>query len=188
MINQLISPAIAGIVAALVSYALWRLRFTQEFRTRKTAEFLEKQLSEFYGPMLMCIKQVRSITQLRYEEESLFQTYMNPEIEDDRKNYSELIEKHNKQHRESIMPIWEQMLDLFETKSHLAEPEVVEHYERFVKFTRLWGDHLEKPIGLALPLEAASQLSERYPEPVDFYNLTEAQYNEKKLEFRELTS
>ena len=145
MINKLIfpifvaiSPILSAVAAALGSLAVWNYKFSKEFKTRKTAEFLEKQLSEFYGPVLMNIKQVRSLTQLRYQEFSLFETYAHPKSVDDSQKHQELIQKHNKEISETIIPLWERILELFETKSHLGEHGIVEHYEEFLNLNTLF--------------------------------------------------
>ncbi|MDV2495839.1 MAG: hypothetical protein RX316_06450 [bacterium] len=175
MLVELINPIVAGLVAGLVSYVLWKKKFTMEFKTGKTAEFLERQLSEFYGPMVVCIKQVRSIGELHLEGFNMFDRHGRPESEEDSRKHAELIDKHNIEYREIVLPLWERMLELFSNKGHLTEPNILDGFDQFFRFVKEWRDHLEKPIGQRFPLQAAGELAEKYREPVDLYELIESQ-------------
>lgn len=188
MLVVLINSIVAGLVAGLVSYVLWKKKFTIEFKTGKTAEFLERQLSEFYGPMVICIKQVRTIGESHHEEFRLFDEYGRPESKEDDRKHIELIDKHNREYKEIVLPLWERMLELFSNKGHLAEQNILDGFDQFFRFVKEGRDHLEKPIGQRFPLQAAREIVEKYREPVDFYKLIESQYNEKRAELRGLTS
>jgi len=179
---------LTAILTVLGSALAFKYKFIPEFRTTKRAEFLEKQLSELYGPLKILIRKVRIITENRARESQAFYKHAKPEVPKHDEQHVQLIEKHNQELRCIIIPAYEEMAKLLSTKAHLAEPEIIEGFDPFYRFLKTWQDHLAKPIAERLPLRAAIELGEEHKEPHDYFVLIEQQFERKLKEYRSMFS
>lgn len=173
-------------LAVLGSLLTFKYQFSREFKTRKRAEFLEKQLSEFYGPLKILHREIRVLSEMRVRETQAFDKYAREESARHDEKHAELIEKHNEELRSLIIPTYEMARELFLKKAYLAELEVINGYDAFFLFLKSWRDHLEKPIGARFPSRAAIELSEERPEPVLYFKLVEEQFEQKRVEYSSL--
>jgi hypothetical protein len=57
-----------------------------------------------------------------------------------------VIDEHNRQLREDLIPLYNEMVSLFTSRFHLAEPETRSHYATLVEFAEGWRRHFEKTI------------------------------------------
>ena len=80
------------------------------------------------------------------------------------------------------------MAKLISTKSHLAEPEIIEGFDTFYRFLKTWQDHLAKRIAERFPGPAAIELGDEHKEPHDYFVLIEQQFSQKLKEYRSMFS
>lgn len=185
-LEEIVKAILTVVLAVFGSALTFNIKFAKEFKTKKRAEFLEKQLSEFYGPMKILHREIRTLSDMRVHDLSVFREHADPEHTKHDQQHADLIAKHNIEIQTIIIPIYEQMKSLLLAKVHLAEPEVIEGYDKFYLFLRRWLDHLEKPIGSRFPSEAAIKLVDESKEPVDYFKLVEQQFEEKRIEYTNL--
>jgi hypothetical protein len=177
---------LTAILTALASLLAFKYKFIPEFRTTKRAEFLEKQLSELYGPLKLLIRKVRILSENRVNELQTFHKYAKPEVPKHDEQHARLIEKHNQELRLIILPAYEEMETLLSTKVHLAEPDIIEGFDPFYRFLKIWQDHLAKPIAERLPALAAIEFGDEHKEPRDYFVLIEQQFERKLKEYRSM--
>lgn len=173
-------------LAVAGSALTFKYKFSREFRTKKRAEFLERQLSEFYGPMKMLHREIRVLSDTRVRELRAFHEHADPQNPRHDQRHANLITKHNKELQTLIIPAYEKMKTLISAKSHLAEPEIIAGYDNFYRFVKGWQDHLEKPIGSRFNFKAAMELAEEMLEPIEYFALVEKQFEEKRTEYTSL--
>lgn len=131
--------------------------------------FLRAQISEFYGPMLAYHQHVKTKGNLRMrvhvevdkgwrqlcenvrgDSESMreMREKSSPQLE-------KVIEYDNSQLEAVLLPIYRDMLRLFETKMHLAGDSTRAHFETLVEFVELW----ERSLGGSIPSFAVDNLA-----------------------------
>jgi hypothetical protein len=179
---------LTAVLTALGSALAFKYKFIPEFRTTKRAEFLEKQLSELYGPLKILICKVRIVSENRMREYQAFHKYARPEVDKHDEQHVQLMTKHDQELRTIIIPAYEEMAILLSTKAHLAEPEVIQGFDPFYRFLKTWQDHLAKPIAERLPGPAARELGEEHKEPHEYFALIEQQFERKLREYRGMFS
>ena len=173
-------------VAVIGSALTFKSQFAKEFKTKKRAEFLEKQLSEFYGPMKILHREIRVLSEMRERERSIFREHADPQNAKHDQQHKDLIDKHNKELQTLIIPAYEKMRSLVLEKAYLAEPDIIAGYDKLCEFVKRWQDHLEKPIASQFPFKAAMELVEEATEPVEYFTLLEQQFEEKRTEYTNL--
>ena len=179
---------LTAILTVLGSALAFKYKFVPELRTTKRAEFLEKQLSELYGPLKILIRKVRILSENRVHELQAFHKYAKPEVPKHDEQHVQLIKKHNEELRAIIIPAYEEMATLLSTKAHLAEPEIIEGFDIFYRFLKTWQDHLGKPIAERFPGPAAIELGDEHKEPHGYFVLIEQQFEQKLQEYRSMFS
>jgi len=119
------------------------LRFgLSQVKIEKRLAFIEKQLAEFYGPLLGMHHEIGAKSKMRQKVEntSLKQVLETlPETEWDRAHATKgEINYNNKQLYEELLPMYREMLKVFRDKQHLAEKETLEFYSDLVEFVEGW--------------------------------------------------
>ena len=158
----------SGLVGAAVVYY---------FGIRKSAKdrrfaFIERQLAEFYAPLAGLRKQIRAKSELRLKvfnatESALDSRYLTDE--EDRRGTA-VIDYHNKQFNEDIMPKYREMLGLFTDRYHLADADTRAFYPAFVEFVEIWNMSLAQ----SLTRGALKQLDHREENVKPLYEHIEA--------------
>lgn len=172
----------------LVAALAFKYKFMPEFRTTKRAEFLEKQLSELYGPLKILIRKVRILSENRVHELQAFHKHGKSEVPKHDEQHKQLLNKHNQELLDFIIPAYEEMVSLISTKAHLAEPEIIENFDNFYRFLKIWKDHLAKPIAERFPILAAIEIGDEHKEPVEYFLMIEEQFHQKLTEYRSMFS
>lgn len=137
----------------------------KQLRNQKKLEFIERQLLEFYSPMIGCVKEIRAKSKLRAEidkiaiSESKKTYYLEPEA------YDSSIIYNNEQFTEEIMPLYEKMSLLFTEKYYLAESETLNWREELFIFIDIWNRSLKK----AIPRDVLSKLGHKEEKLEPFY-------------------
>ncbi|MPZ34749.1 MAG: hypothetical protein GEV13_27825 [Rhodospirillales bacterium] len=60
--------------------------------------------------------------------------------------FRDLITYDNDQFRDTLLPLYKDMLKTFREKYWLAQPSTREHYATLLRFVELWNRHLERPL------------------------------------------
>ncbi|MBN1514996.1 hypothetical protein JXA32_00350 [Candidatus Sumerlaeota bacterium] len=142
--------AITGIATTLISHVLQERK---EFQFRKhdsKLRFMERQLNDLYAPMLGLCKQIRSLSESRFifdqSGEKWWNEFAVPTIHsrtpDARQKDTEAIEKaidyDNKQLKETLLPKYRKMAQIFSEYYALAEAEMKKHYNNFIFYVDVW--------------------------------------------------
>lgn len=148
----------------------------EQIRIQKRIEFIERQLSEFYSPLLSYREEIRSKSALRARISSLageaWQEVCDrnpkPFINHDNEcqPYKKIIEYDNQQLRTCLLPLYKRMLAVFNEKYWLAEPETRKYYSDFCDFIELW-DRAESD---SLPADVIRKVNHSEDKLIPFYN------------------
>lgn len=161
-IPPIIAAAI-GLVGVWVGASLTSRFAARRERSQRKHAFMEKQLSEFYSPMLGLRTEVRTLSELRVrlqnEAGGAWQALCAAIPEGPGKAaalqaltaeryplFGALIESDNKRFRERLLPCYQKMVELFREKLWLAEQETRTHYAVLVEFVDIWDRWLENSI------------------------------------------
>lgn len=113
-----------------------------QIKEERRLTFVEKQLSEFYSPLLGLHKEIRAKSELRVKIEEAGGKLWNegvaaglpPSIEPTEKE----IAYNNKQLRDEFLPMYREMLAIFRKGYWLAEPETRNFYADLVEYVEGW--------------------------------------------------
>jgi hypothetical protein len=180
-IVDLLKIVIPALIILLSGYFGYRFGI-KHFKYQKEIEFIEKQLREFYSPLIGYRFKIESISKNRVEifkanDESwkeFCQTHPKP-TDEDFKPFENSLKYDNKQFVEEIIPIYDKMISLMQENNYLAEPETIKHFYELYKFVDIWHRSLDN----AIPKEALQKLEHTEEKLKPFYNDLEKQ--QKKL-------
>lgn len=79
--------------------------------------------------------------------------------------FNKIIEDHNRQVEEELIPLYRQMADLFTTKMHFAESSTRQHLGALVEFLEMW----ERSMRGALPAEVIELVAPNQENLTAFY-------------------
>lgn len=165
-----------------------QLQETREQKNRQLA-FVERQLEEFYSPMIGCLRKIRAKSQLRYEIDKVSETawhnicerHPKPFLDHEKyfEPFQKTIEYNNKQLSEEIIPLYDQMVLIFTEKYSLANSSTRKWYSELSNFVELWHRWLDKSI----PAEVIEDMSHSEERLKPFYDDLESQIEnlQKKL-------
>lgn len=168
-------PALSGFVGVIVGALLTGRRD----RKRHRLEFVEKQLHNFYSPMLGIRNEIRMRSELRVriqgaaniEWAKLSERAANnvkalQNLESTRSpEFVRLIEYDNRQLEKELLPAYRQMAALFRDNYYLADEDTRVHYGQLIEFVELWNRRLEDSI----PAEVSSNLGHSEAKLAEFY-------------------
>jgi hypothetical protein len=135
-------------------------------RERKIAR-LQTQLQEFYSPMLGVRSEIKARSEVRLKVTSIAAVAFTEEFgtgplgerigppADLAEKYDAIHDYDNIQLRESLIPLYRQMLDHFTHHMHLAEHSTRVHYEALCEFVEIWNRSLDE----SLPSKVAERLA-----------------------------
>src|SRR3989339_157390 len=135
---KFIIPPLATLVAGYVGvrYGL------KQIKIEKHLEFIEKQLKEFYSPLLGRRKYIRAKSEFRLKVETISrkQWKKNAEkgIQQSVESVDNEIKYNNRQLSEEFLPMYREMLTIFKDNYWLAEPETREFYNELVEYVEGW--------------------------------------------------
>lgn len=155
-------------------------------RTQRKHAFIEKQLSEFYSPLLGLRAEVKAHGELRVRLQNeageawrvLSEAVApGPEAialtEQRFPEFQALIEYDNKKLVERLLPCYRKMLDLFRDKLWLAEEETRKHYLTLIEFVDVW----DRWIAKSLPAEVIGRIEHGEEKLHPFYEHTQEQHD-----------
>lgn len=153
------------IISGYLGYR-YGLRYSQQ---KQRMEYIEKQIKEFYSPMVGIIKDIRAKGKIRYEiskacdrEWRKLTDGMSPrefesstQVDIHRKAIMDNIEYENQQLRNQIIPAYKKMLIIFQDKLWLADPQTLKWFDKFNHFVDIWERYL---LGNYFPPEIMEQV------------------------------
>lgn len=155
-IISIVLPAISGLTGVIVGAFLTARR---ENINRKHS-FIEKQLSEFYSPLLAIRRNLKATGELRVQISSaadsewrkLFARYEgNPDelrklFDTKGKAFDKIIDYNNEKLSTEDIPAYHKMIDIFKKYMYLAEPSTVEHFPKLITFVDIWDRFLAETL------------------------------------------
>lgn len=151
----------------------------KQLRSQKKLDFIERQLKEFYSPLLGCQKELRSKSEIRlkisdaadkaWREKCEKKPFLNHEKEFE--PYEKIIEYDNKQLRDELLPLYHKMLIIFRDNYWLAEPETRKWYSELCEFVEIW----DRCISDNIPNEVIEKLNHKEGKLKPFYQDLEKQ-------------
>src|SRR3990167_11550180 len=143
---KFIIPPLATLVAGYVGvrYGL------KQIKIEKHLEFIEKQLKEFYSPLLGRRKYIRAKSEFRLKVETIsgrqWKENAAKKIEQSVESVDKEIEYNNKQLNDEFLPMYREMLTIFKDNYWLAEPETRKFYNELVEYVEGWNRWKEKGV------------------------------------------
>jgi hypothetical protein len=165
-------PAVTTIIAVWLGY---RAALAQG-RKEKQLEFVERQISEFYSPLVGCVNRVRAKANLSAEISRAADTAWRQiadraprdwvDHEERFQPFKSLIDYGNRELREQVIPTYDKMEQIFSDNYWLAEPETRQWYPELIKFLDIWHRFLDRSI----PVEVIEEVKHGEDRLLPFYD------------------
>lgn len=185
-----IIPAATGLVGVLVGAGLTSWFAARRERIQRRHAFIEKQLSEFYSPMLGLRAEVKALSDLRVKLQSeagaawgdlcaaIPEGAGKPEAlqaltAQRYPPFSALIEHENKKLIDRLLPAYRKMVKLFRKELWLAEEGTRAYYPELIEFVDIWDRALEKSI----PPEVITRIGHTENKLQPFYEHLQKQHD-----------
>ncbi len=137
-------------VAGAAFLTAWREKI------KRKHEFLAKQLTDFYSPLLAIREELKARGELRvrisrtaniewqkmcsrYEDQPQELTKVTRERGD---QFKKIIEYNNETLEKEDIPAYHRMIDIFRRNIWLAEPSTVQHFSALLEFVNIWDRYL----------------------------------------------
>ena len=131
------------IIVAYLSYKLGN----KKSRYEKKLEFINKQITEFYSPMMGYIYRIEASYSLQKELSKLAEDAWKEisannldknNLDEEFKPFQKLIEYDNKITNEEVLPLFYKMHDIFTQNYWLAEDSTKPHYLKLSRYVDVW--------------------------------------------------
>ena len=150
-LSKIVLPSLFTLLAGSFGYR-YGLR---HMKNQKRLEFVERQLREFYSPMLGCLKSIKAKSELRYEISKacepawrkICEEHPKPFLDSDKyfEPFKESLMYDDKQLRKELIPLYDKMLSIFSENYCLAESETKSWYSELTRFVN-WHRWLNESI------------------------------------------
>ena len=172
----LIVPAASGFIGVLVGAWLSGRRD----RSQRRLAFVEKQLSDFYSPMLGIREEIASVSLLRMRiqeeaqkawrdltEKSRMPGHLDsdPEWAKREEEFNRILQFDNDKLTKELLPAYRRMANLFRDNYWLAEKDTRLFYPAVLAFVEIW----ERWMANALPVEVWRRLDHSENHLLGFY-------------------
>lgn len=176
-LSKIVLPSLFTLLAGFFGYRYG----LKQLKNQKKLEFIERQLREFYSPVLGCLKRIKAKSELRFEIskasdpawQKICDEHPKPFL--DSEKYFEPFKKQilydNKQLREELIPLYDKMLSIFTENYYLAESETKKWYSELTRFVEIWHRWLDESI----PAEVIKELDHKEERLKPFYDELESQ-------------
>ncbi len=174
LLVDVVKWTLAPICTLLAGYIGVRYGLKQ-IRVQKRVDFIQRQLREFYSPLLAYQKEIRANSELRLRIskaaneawEEVCERNPKPFINHDKKfePYNKIIEYDNKQLKNELLPLYRKMLSTFRDNYWLAESETGKWYSELYDFIELW----ERWISNNIPGDVIKKLNHSEKKLKQFY-------------------
>ncbi len=179
-------PVLSVVLGILIGAWLTSRRETWQRRYA----FQERQLREFYSPLLALRTEIRVKSELRIRMSGAADTVWrrlcaearntpNPaenlkKLEETRwPEFGGIIEYNNRQLADDIMPAYRRMLSVFRDNLWLADPETLPHLQKLVEFVDIW----ERWLTRTVPHEVVQNLGHSEASLHSFYDHVEKKHD-----------
>lgn len=152
---DLLKIALPSLFTLLAGYFGYRYGIRQ-MRNQKRLEFVERQITQFYSPMIGCLKKIRAKSELRFEIEKasnsawrkICDEHPTPFIDNEKyyEPFKKSIMYDNKQFREELIPLYDEMVSIFERNFWLANSTTRQWYYELIRFVDIWHRWIEETI------------------------------------------
>ncbi len=189
---SIITPFVAAVAALIAAFVVSFLTDRRE-REKRRVDFITRQLSEFYGPLVSIRAEILARSELRVkvgnaaQEEwpKLYEGVRNVEImqrisEGRAEAYRRIIDYDNKALRDRLMPAYQNMILNFREKMWLAEPATRSYFPALIEFVEVWERHL----GNAMPIEVIQRLDHSESNLDAFYRHLEETHDSLRLQLK----
>jgi len=161
----LVVPAVSGLAGVLIGAWL----SSRRDRSQKRLAFVERQLTDFYSPMLGIREEIAALSLLRmriHEEADKAWRELgerqrirgmagpDPEWTNREDEFDRIIQFDKEKLTKELLPAYRKMADLFRNNYWLAEKETRDFYPAVLGFVEIW----ERWIANALPVEVWRRL------------------------------
>ncbi|MCD6311969.1 MAG: hypothetical protein J7M11_05875 [Elusimicrobia bacterium] len=141
-------PAIAG----LCGVGVGALLTSRRERIGRRYEFLSKQLTDFYSPLLSFRKEIGTIGKIRVKVggaaekvwHGLCERYKgNPTklqklTQEKYEKFDKIIDYDNEYLETETIPAYHKMIEIFRKNIYLAEPSTTKHFPDLIEFVNIW--------------------------------------------------
>jgi hypothetical protein len=184
--SLIIAPLISA-ASGLVGVGVGGLITSRNQKKERQQRFIRDQLTEFYAPLLGMRERLRAGGEIRLKVRNTAGTEWPRLVEEAREHgmehlrqmrekrwpaFEKIIEDDNRKLEAEDIPLYHQMLDLFTSKMHLAEPTTRQHFGALVEFVELW----ERCLRGALPGEVVARIGPNEENLSAFYVDLEANF------------
>lgn len=160
--------SITTLLAVFIGYILG----LRQMKTKMRMDFIERQLREFYSPLIGYRKRINAISELRVNifkaSDTKWKEFcrINPNpTEEDFKPYKNSIIYDSKQFREEVMPLYNKMVSVFTENYYMSESETKKWYDELLRFVEIWHCWLDE----AIPKEVIVELNHTEERLKPFY-------------------
>ena len=167
---EIIIPTIITIIVAFISYKLGN----RKSRFEKKLDFINKQITEFYSPMMGYINRIRASSLLQSElsekaneawKEIVSRGISPVDHEKEFDPFKKLIEYDNKTLNVEILPLYYKMHTIFTENYWLAENSTKEYYVELSRFVDIWKRYQDNSI----PYKVIEKLSHTKQSLIPFF-------------------
>lgn len=176
----------APIVSALAGVFIGSWLSGRQSKQARKHSFIEKQLGQFYSPMLGLRSEIEMRSELRVKIQNAAESSWKELCEDTSSKgdpealqqlsekrfpaFKNIIDYDNRALAEQLIPAYKQMLTIFQEKMWLAEPDTVEYFKELLEFIDIWDRWLDG----SMPVEVWENLNHTEEKLNPFYsNLSE---------------
>lgn len=182
MIWDFLKVAVPAVCTLLAGYIGIRYGL-KHIKVQKELDFIDRQLRQFYSPILGRQKEIRAKSEIRnkistkakeaWKEKCKKASGSINKKSPDFEPYEKLIDYDNEQLKNELLPLYREMFHIFREKYYLAEPETLKWYSEFCEFIEIW----ERSLSKSIPNEVIRKIghSERKVKP--FYKELETRTN-----------
>lgn len=178
---KIIIPTIStALVALIIVYLTYRFA-NRQVRYSKALGFKEKQITDFYSPIIGCIKKIRSHSELRVELSNAANTAWHKicdaaphpflDSENHFEPFKKLIEYDNIKFKKELLPLYDRMLQIFTENYWLAEESTRTYYAELCRYVDIW----HRWLGETLPREILLEIEHSEERLMPFYAELEKQ-------------
>jgi len=134
-IVPILAPVLAGYIG--IRYGL------KQIREQKRLDFIEKQLNQFYSPLLGIHNEIQAKKEVMNKINKIGNKIWEDKCRTQEHNKKlKLVDKeikyNKKQIAKELFPQYNQMLLIFKENYCFAEPETKKHYYELVEFVEIW--------------------------------------------------
>lgn len=145
---SIVVPAVAG----LCGVGVGALLTSRREKIGRRYEFLSKQLTDFYSPLLSYRKEIEAIGKVRVKIEGTAgkvwhemceryegnPTELQKLTQEKGEKFDKIIDYDNEYLEKETVPAYHKMIEIFRKNLHLAESSTSKHFPALIEFVNIW--------------------------------------------------